>query len=115
MMKKFVIAAVCGASIVFAGGNAAIAGQTLNSKEIKRFVPGRATAKIMGSRVSINMSRSGRLSAKWDGERDTGRWRVTGNRLCIKFKKWMNGATRCSAVTKRGNSYRVAGVTFSKR
>lgn len=113
-MKKFAIAAF-GAAVVFcAQAPAVMAGETLKSHEIKKFVPGRASAKIMGSNVSISMSRSGRVSAKWDGERDTGSWRVSGDQLCIRFNKWMNGATRCSAVTKSGNSYRVAGVTFSK-
>jgi hypothetical protein len=114
-MKKFAIAAISAATIALGLVSAASAGETLKSHEIKKFVPGSATAKIMGSNVSISMSRSGRLSAKWDGERDTGTWRVSGDQLCIRFNKWMNGATRCSAVTKAGNSYRVAGVTFSKR
>jgi hypothetical protein len=112
-MKKFVVAALCGAGVVLASASAN-AGETLKSHEIKKFVPGAASATIMGSRVSIHMARSGRLSAKWDGERDTGTWRVNGDQLCIKFSKWMNGATRCSGVTRAGNSYRVAGVTFSK-
>ncbi len=86
----------------------------LSAKQIKKFIPGRAKAKIMGAKVTMRMSRGGYLSARWDGERDTGVWRVSKNKLCIRFKKWMNGATRCSAVTKSGNSYRVAGITFSK-
>jgi hypothetical protein len=113
-MKKFVFAAICAAAAGFGFVAPAAAGEVLKSHEIKKFVPGSATAQIMGSNVSISMSRSGRLSAKWDGERDTGTWRVNGDQLCIRFNKWMNGATRCSAVTKAGNSYRVAGVTFSK-
>ena len=114
MMKKYLVAALFGASLASGFAPISVAGETLKSHQIKKFVPGRATAKIMGSHVSISMSRSGRLSAKWDGERDTGIWRVAGDQLCIKFNKWMNGATRCSAVTRAGNSYRVAGVTFSK-
>ena len=113
-MKKFVIAAACGAFILAGNTGASSAGEMLSAKEIKKFIPGRAKAKIMGSKVTMRMSRGGSLSAKWDGERDTGVWRVTKNQLCIKFKKWMNGATRCSSVTKSGNSYRVAGITFSK-
>jgi len=113
-VKKIVIAAACGALILAANTGTSSAGDTLSAKEIKRFVPGRAKAKIMGSKVTMRMSRSGYLSARWDGERDTGSWRVTKNKLCIKFKKWMNGATRCSSVSKSGNSYRVAGITFSK-
>ncbi len=112
-MKRFVVAAVCGAGVVLAAANAS-ASEALKSHEIKRFVPGQASATIMGSKVRIHMARGGSLSAKWDGERDTGTWRVNGDKLCIKFSKWMNGATRCSAVTRAGNSYRVAGVTFSK-
>jgi len=113
-MKKFVIAAACGAFILAGNTGASSAGEMLSAKEIKKFVPGRAKAKIMGSKVTMRMSRGGSLSAKWDGERDTGVWRVAKNQLCIKFKKWMNGATRCSSVSRIGNSYRVAGITFSK-
>ncbi|MGB5215282.1 MAG: hypothetical protein WBN88_16745 [Anderseniella sp.] len=113
-MKKFVIAAACGAFILAGNTGASSAGEMLSAKEIKKFIPGRAKAKIMGSKVTMRMSRGGSLSAKWDGERDTGVWRVAKNQLCIKFKKWMNGATRCSSVSRIGNSYRVAGITFSK-
>lgn len=113
-MKKIVIAAACGAMIFAANSGTATAGDVLSAKQIKKFVPGRAKAKVMGSKVTMRMSRGGSLSAKWDGKRDTGVWRVTKNKLCIKFKKWMNGATRCSSVTRSGNSYRVAGITFSK-
>jgi hypothetical protein len=113
-MKKIVIAAACGAFILAGNTGASSAGEMLSAKEIKKFVPGRAKAKIMGSKVTMRMSRGGSLSAKWDGERDTGVWRVAKNQLCIKFKKWMNGATRCSSVSRIGNSYRVAGITFSK-
>ncbi len=113
-MKKFLIAAACGAFILAGNTSASSAGEMLSAKEIKKFIPGRAKAKIMGSKVTMRMSRGGSLSAKWDGERDTGVWRVAKNQLCIKFKKWMNGATRCSSVSRTGNSYRVAGITFSK-
>ena len=113
-VKKFVIAAACGALILAANTGTSSAGEMLSAKEIKRFIPGRAKAKIMGSKVTMRMSRGGYLSARWDGKRDTGIWRVTKNQLCIKFKKWMNGATRCSSVSRSGNSYRVAGITFSK-
>ena len=97
-----------------ANSGTSTAGEVLSAKQIKKFIPGRAKAKIMGSKVTMRMSRGGYLSARWDGERDTGVWRVRKNQLCIRFKKWMNGATRCSSVTKSGNSYRVAGITFSK-
>ena len=113
-MKKLFIAAVCGSLILVANTGTSTAGEMLSAKQIKKFIPGRAKAKIMGAKVTMRMSRGGYLSARWDGERDTGVWRVSKNKLCIRFKKWMNGATRCSAVTKSGNSYRVAGITFSK-
>lgn len=113
-MNKFILAAACSATVLFANSGISLAGETLSASEIKKFVPGSATAQIMGSKVRIRMSHGGGLSAKWDGERDTGIWRVSNDQLCIKFNKWMNGATRCSAVTRSGNSYRVAGVTFAK-
>ncbi len=113
-MMKTVIAAACGAVLFAASAGFANAGETLTASQIKKFVPGSASAHIMGSKVRIRLGQGGSISAKWDGERDTGIWRVNNDQLCIKFNKWMNGATRCSAVTRSGNTYRVAGATFTK-
>ena len=113
-MKKLFVAALCGAAFFGFNSTAVTAGETLTSKQIKQFIPGRAKGNIAGSKVTLHMSGSGRLSGKWDGELDSGIWKVANDQLCIKFNKWLGGSMRCSAVTRSGNSYRLAGYTFSK-
>ncbi len=114
MMNTGVIVAVFSACILLASTGTLLAGDTLTGSQIKKFVPGRAKAKINGTTVTIRMSHKGRLSAKWGDERDTGNWHVSGDQLCIKFRNWLNGSKRCSPVIRSGNAYQVAGVTFSK-
>lgn len=113
-MKCVVIAAVAGASFLAASLTPAVAGETLSDKEIKRLMPGRIHAVVMGNKIAMVAARSGALRANWDGERDTGVWRVSNGQLCIKFNKWLSGSTRCSSVTKSGKWFSAAGVRFRK-
>ena len=113
-MKRLALAVAAAATILSALAVPAMATDVLNAVQIKKFVPGRAKAKISGSTVVIRASKSGKLSATWGGENDTGRWHVSGDQLCIKFHNWLSGGTHCSKVARKGNSYRVVGVTFSK-
>lgn len=113
-MMKGVVVAAFGACILFATTDALLAGDTLTGGEIRKFVAGRAKAKINGTTVTSRMSHKGRLSAKWGDERDTGNWHVSGDQLCIKFRNWLNGSKRCSAVIRSGIAYQVAGVAFTK-
>ena len=113
-MQRLIIAALAGATAICTAVNTAAADEVLSASQIKSFVPGRAKAQISGDTVTISLSRRGTLSGKWAGERDHGSWHVSGDRLCIKFDNWLGGATRCSAVARSGNAYRVSGVTFVK-
>lgn len=113
-MKRLALAAAAAASILSAQAGPATANEILDAAQIKKFVPGRAQAKISGSTVVIRASTSGKLSGTWDGENDSGQWHVRGDQLCIRFSTWLRGGTHCSKVARSGNSFRVAGVTFSK-
>ncbi len=114
VMKRLALAAAAAMSILFVQSVPALATEVLDAAQIKKFVPGRAKAKISGSTVVILASTSGKLSATWGGENDTGQWHVSGDQLCIKFHTWLRAGTHCSKVARSGNSYRVVGVTFSK-
>ncbi len=113
-MKRMILSAFAGAAVICTAVSTAQANELLDASQIKSFVPGRAKAQISGDTVTISLSRRGTLSGKWAGERDHGRWHVSGDRLCIKFDNWLGGATRCSPVARAGNAYRVSGVTFVK-
>jgi hypothetical protein len=113
-MKRVALAAAAAASILSAQAGPAIANEILGASQIKRFVPGRAKAQISGSTIVIRASTSGKLSATWGGEDDSGQWRVRGDQLCIRFRNWLRGGTHCSKVTRSGSSFRVVGVTFNK-
>ncbi len=111
---RIILAAITGAYLMCANTGIVMANETLTASQIKTFVPGRAKARISGSAITISLSRRGTLSGKWAGERDTGKWHVSGDRLCIRFNNWLGGGTRCSSVSRSGNAYRVSGVTFVK-
>jgi len=113
-VKRIMLSAFAGAAVICTAVSTAQANEILSASQIKSFVPGRAKAQISGDTVTISLSRRGTLSGKWAGERDHGSWHVSGDRLCIKFNNWLGGATRCSAVARSGNAYRVSGVTFVK-
>jgi hypothetical protein len=113
-MKRPVLVAAAAASVLSVHTLPAVANEVLNATQIKKFVPGRAKASISGSTVVIRASTSGRLSATWGGDKDTGQWHVSGDQLCIRFNSWLRGGTHCSRVARSGNSYRVVGVTFNK-
>ena len=113
-VNRVILAVIAGAFLMCANTGFVLANETLTASQIKTFVPGRAKARISGSAITINLSRRGTLSGKWAGERDMGKWHVSGDRLCIRFNNWLGGGTRCSSVSRSGNAYRVSGVTFVK-
>jgi len=113
-MSRIFLAVIAGAYFMSSIAGVVLANETLTASQIKKFVPGRAKARVSGSAITISLSRRGTLRGKWAGERDTGKWHVSGHRLCIKFDNWLGGGTRCSTVSRSGNAYRVSGMTFVK-
>lgn len=111
-MKCVVAAAV--AACLMSGSSVADAGERLSDKEIKRLMPGRIHAEVLGNKIAMTARAGGRLVARWADDRDTGVWRVSDGKLCITFSKWLSGATRCSAVTRSGGWFSAAGVRFRK-
>jgi hypothetical protein len=91
------------------------AGQAMSGTQIKSLFPGTFKAVVNGFvTVKLTAYRSGKLKGSMSGDSDHGRWSVRGSVLCIVLKKWMDGKSRCSRVTKSGKWYRVASVKFKR-
>lgn len=52
----------------------------------------------------------GKSSGSWGTSSDTGTWKVTADdMLCLKFKKWRNGANRCWQLYDEGGTITWVG------
>ena len=112
-MKKLFVLAIAGALAV-ASYAPATAAEKVSSRALKNLFPGQFQAIIKGYKVKFRAMGNGRLYGKYKNYKDQGRWSVRSGRLCIMLKEWMNGKTKCSAVTKRNGWYQSAQVQFRK-
>ena len=86
----------------------------LSQRELRQLFPGTFVAYAYGvARISLTARADGTVHGKM-GKADSGTWRVNGNVLCIKFKRWLKGRNRCSTVSKNGVWYVTGPVTFRK-
>ena len=64
--------------------------------------------------IKITARGNGTLHGQMQGYKDSGRWTLSGGRLCITWDKWLNGKTACSMVVADNGWYRGNGVKFRK-
>ena len=112
-MNKLSVLAIAGA-IALASYSQAGAAEKVSSSTLKRLFPGQFQAIVKGYKVRFKALGNGRLYGTYKNHKDQGRWSVRSGRLCIMLKEWMNGQTKCSAVTKRNGWYQSAQVQFRK-
>jgi hypothetical protein len=90
------------------------AARVLPERELRQLFPGRFVAFAYGvARINFVARADGSLWGKM-GRADTGIWRLRGEVLCIKFKRWLKGRMRCSTVSKKGDWYVTGPITFKK-
>ena len=71
----------------------------LNGKQLRALFPGTFKGTVHGIvDVTLVASRSGKLRGKVLGKKDTGRWKIKGNKLCIKLADMTDGKYKCSFV-----------------
>jgi hypothetical protein len=91
------------------------AADRLTGQEVRDLFPGSFNVIAMGVvKVSLHARSNGTLLAQRGEETDSGSWRVRADKLCIKFRKWLNGDSFCSFVTVDDGWYRVAAVMFQR-
>ena len=64
----------------------------------------------LGTKVPIRYSEDGRITGEARGlahilgsPSDSGKWWVSGNRLCHKWTKWFDGVLQCLRISQRGS------------
>jgi hypothetical protein len=84
--------------------------ETLEGAELKSFMSGKRIyiAVPLGGEIPLNYRKSGRVDGtgeavglgKYMSPKDSGRWWVSGNKVCQKWQEWYKGRTFCFTVTK---------------
>ncbi len=79
---------------------------SLNGASIQNLFPGYYKAEVMGGyTLLISAKSNGRLEGKAFGREDKGNWTIVGNRLCVSWKRWTSGKTKCGDITRSGSWY----------
>lgn len=99
------------ASIAVPGSASA---EALSGDALKSFVSGKRIyiAVPLGGEIPLNYRPGGRVDGtgeavglgKYMTPKDSGRWWVSGSRLCQKWREWYKGRTFCFTVTKLSDS-----------
>jgi hypothetical protein len=95
-------------------GPALASGENLRGDALKSFISGKRVylAVPLGGELPLNYRSNGRVDGSGEAAglgrymkpKDSGRWWVSGNRLCQKWQEWYDGKTFCFTVTKLSDS-----------
>lgn len=114
MHRAAPIAAALGCAGAILLASPALAERELSGDEVRQLVTGKRIylATPLGGELPLFYQPNGVVSG--DGQaiglgrffapRDTGRWFITGNRLCQQFRDWYNGERLCFSVKDLGNN-----------
>ena len=112
-MKKAVLAGIF--AVVLTSNALAADKPILSQTELAQLFPGNFTAVVNGAvTVKILAKRNGTMIGQMTGKQDSGRWSVSGGKLCIVWSTWLNGKASCSSVKSGGGWYLGNGVKFRK-
>ncbi len=95
----------------------AFAGDTLTATQIRKTLPGSYNVSVADSVSAVAViSPGGGISVVTNkGEKDTGRWTISGNKVCVQFKHLLDHKNNCSALTDEGWAIRGNGFTARRK
>jgi hypothetical protein len=104
------------ATLLLAGLALPSAAGQLTAAELQKLAPGNYDVNVMGFiHMTIAMSPGGSISGITSKKkRDTGIWSVQGEKLCIRWNRWLKGKTRCVGLSGSGGSYSGGGIWLRK-
>jgi hypothetical protein len=95
--------------------SAAFAGEALSPSELRKLAPGRYAVNVMGLvNMTVSMRPNGVIVGSAKGDKDSGIWRVQGQKLCIAWNKWNDGKTSCAALFGGDGSYKGGGLSIRR-
>ena len=91
----------------------ASAADKLSGADIRKLMTGTFNVSVADSVSAVAVfSAGGGISITTNkGEKDTGRWSISGNKLCVKFKRLLDRETKCSSLMNEGGAIRGTGFT----
>ncbi len=79
---------------------------SLNAASIQQLFPGYYQAEVQGGyTLLIYAKSSGRLEGKAFGREDRGTWTIVGNQLCVSWRSWTKGQSKCGEIVRTGGWY----------
>ncbi len=84
------------ALILAALSTSCFAGDKLNASELRGLAPGSYAVSIYGLvKMTVSLRSGGTISGTTSKKKsDTGIWSVNGEKLCIRFNRWLKGKQR---------------------
>jgi hypothetical protein len=112
MTLKSTLAAACVLAVLTTPG---VAG-TLSAAELKALAPGTYAVSIYGLvKMTIRMQPGGNISGITSKKkRDSGFWSVNGDKLCIRWNRWLKKKTRCTSLSGEKGTYSGGGLYIRK-
>jgi len=93
------------ATVASAGSNG------LDGRSIKGLFPGYFEAKVQGYRVQFTGFGNGTLKGEAYGHQDQGYWSIKDNSLCVSWKEWTKGKTKCGVISQASGWYVASNTT----
>ena len=101
MLFKLPSAAI--AAMLMLVGSPAHAGESvLDAGQIASLFPGQYEARIKGYTIRFAGDTGGRLVGRAFGREDHGVWFVQGDSLCVSWRQWTKGQSKCGSIARQG-------------
>jgi hypothetical protein len=104
------------ALILAAVASPSFAADQLTAQELRALAPGSYAVSIYGLvKMNISMNSGGGITGVTSKKkRDTGVWSVNGEKLCIRWTRWLKGKTRCTSLSGDGRTLSGGGLYIRK-
>ncbi len=104
------------ALILAALASPGFAGEKLNAQQLRGLAPGKYAVSIYGLvKLNINLQSTGSITGTTSKQKtDRGIWSVSGEKLCIRFNRWLKGKQRCTALSGDNGTYSGGGLYIRK-
>lgn len=92
--------------------SSALAADKLTEAQIRKLLTGTYNVSVADSVTAVAVFTPGGISVVTNkGEKDTGRWSFSGNKVCVQFKKLLDHKMNCSSLIDDGGVIRGNGFT----
>jgi hypothetical protein len=105
-MRTLLTAIGISVAVTFAAPVAKADETHLAGSSIRGLFPGYYKAEVQGGyTLFISAKTGGRLDGMAFGREDKGKWTIVGDQLCVSWKRWTKGQTKCGEIVRSGAWY----------